>query len=233
MTARVLVTRAEPGAARTCKRLEALGYDPVDAATARIVPFDPELRLVPGEAVAVTSPNGAAAAARLTDLRSGPVFTVGDASAAAARDHGFTRVTSAGGDGAALAALITAEGPDGVVHVRGRDQQFNLVAALTQAGVPARSVIAYAAEPVDALRPETIAALKAGAAVLIHSPRGAERFCALARQAGALTALRGAPFAAISEAAAEPLRTAGASRIAVAETPDEAALMTALERALR
>lgn len=233
MTARVLVTRAEPGATRTRERLQALGFIPVNAATAQIAFFDADLSLAPGEALALTSPNGAAAAARILDARSAAVFAVGDATAAAARAHGFQDVTSAGRDGAALAALLKRTRPGGVVHVRGRDQQFDLVAALKTAGLPARAVIAYAAEPVEALSAEAITALEAGAAVLAHSPLGAERFCALLQRAGALDRLAGAACAAMSQAAAAPLRAAGAANIAVAETPDEAALLAALEARLR
>lgn len=233
MTARVLVTRAEPGAARTCARLEARGYIPVNAATAQIVLLDTAMTLAPGEVMAFTSPNGVMAAARLTGARSGPVFAVGDATAAAAREHGFTHVTSAQGDGAALAGLIRRERPDGVVHVRGRDQQFDLVAALAHVDIPARAVIAYAAEPVEALSAEAITALAGGAALLVHSPLGAQRVCTLVERAGALKSLAQAPCAAISEAAAAPLRAAGAADIAVAAAPDEAALLAALEARLR
>ena len=61
-------------------------------------------------ALAFTSANGVAAFAALTPDRSRPVFTVGDATAQAARAAGFARVESAGGDLDRLAALITAQG---------------------------------------------------------------------------------------------------------------------------
>lgn len=234
MTARVLVTRAEPGAARTCARLEALGYIPVNAATAQIV-FIHNAAMIPGpgEVLALTSPNGAMAAARLTGTRSCPAFAVGDATAAAAREQGFTHVISARGDGAALASMIRRERPDGVIHVRGRDQQYDLVGALANFDIPARAVIAYAAEPIEALSAEAVTALADGAAVLVHSPLGAQRVCVLVQQAGALKSLAQAPCAAISQAAAAPLRDAGATDIAVAAAPDEGALLAALEARLR
>ena len=53
-----------------------------------------------------TSANGVAAFAALTPDRALPVFTVGDATAEAARAAGFAAVRSAGGDIGMLAALL-------------------------------------------------------------------------------------------------------------------------------
>lgn len=233
MSRPVLVTRAGPGASRTCARLNALGYRAVNAATARIVFFEADLALQPGETLALTSPNGALAAARLTPARDLPVFTVGDASAAAAREAGFTQVTSAAGDGEALAALLISAGDSPVVHVRGRDQGFDLGAALTRAGREARAVIAYAAEPVEALAPAALEALEAGAVILAHSARGAARLVARVSAADRAALIRGAGAAAISAAAAAPLEAAGAAPVEIAETPDEDHLFAALSRLLR
>jgi uroporphyrinogen-III synthase len=57
-------------------------------------------------------------------------------------------------------------------------------------------------------------------AVLVHSPEAGRRL------AGA--AVGNALFACISEAAAAPVREAGAARVAVAPRPDEAALLALL-----
>jgi uroporphyrinogen-III synthase len=228
----VLVTRAEPGATRSCARLADMGYDPINAATARIRFLDPPLDLEPGETLALTSPNGALAAARLTNLRSLPVFTVGEATARAALGEGFSNVTSAAGVGAALASLILRDGADRIVHIHGRDQSFDLAGALVEAGRGARGVVAYAAEAVDHLPPPALEALSAGAGVVIHSPKGAERFVSLVRHAGCESVLAGTAFAAISEAAAAPLRRAGAQSVTIAQTPDEDALFKALAQAL-
>lgn len=229
----VLVTRAEPGATRTVARLEALGHRAVNAATARIAILDAALDFKDGEALALTSPNGAAAAARLTGERGLPVFTVGAATAEAARAQGFTDIVSADGDGAALAALIMDRAGGPVVHVHGRDQSFDLVSALKTAGFAARGVTAYAAEPVESLTEDALAALREGGVVLVHSPKGAERFVALAWKAGVSGTLKTNRAAAISEAAAAPLKAAGVSEIQIAERPDEAALLEALDRTLR
>ena len=73
---------------------------------------------------------------------------------------------------------------------------------------------AYETAPTGAAAPDGVEA------VLVHSPEAGRRL------AGA--AVGDALFACISEAAAAPLRAAGARRVAVAAQPDEAALLALL-----
>ncbi|PWE18197.1 uroporphyrinogen-III synthase [Marinicauda salina] len=226
MTRPVLVTRAAPGARATAAKLERAGFDAVLAPVADIVFEDDPPDLAGIAALAFTSPNGVRAFARLSERRDPPVFAVGDATAEAAREAGFASVRSAQGDGADLARLIAKARPGRVLHVRGRDLAFDLAGALAEAGIAADETIAYRAEPVDALPPGAIEALRSGCDVLIHSRKGAERLLDLADG----DALAPCGFAAISEAAAEPLRAAGLARIIVAARPDEAALIDALGR---
>ncbi len=228
MTRPVLVTRAEPGLAGTLARLERSGYAAIAAPTARIkaLPVDPPPRAA---ALAVTSRNGASRAADLFSDRSLPVFAVGDASAEAARAHGFVQVGSAGGDGKALAELIAKDHPAGLlVHVRGRDQAFDLVADLKARGVTAASLVAYAAETAQALPAPAKAALREGATVLIHSARGAERFLALMEADGRLGSAPLHRIVAISRQAAAPCIDAGFARVDIAANPNEDSLLQAL-----
>lgn len=231
---KVLVTRTEPGASETAARLRALGHAPILSPSAEIVygKAPPDLKGV--AALAFTSAHGARAFARLSPERDLPVFAVGAASAAAARRAGFKEVQSADGDGAALAQAITRAGPlaGDVLHARGADQAFDLVAALNRDGVSARAAILYRAEPAKAFTGEAAAALDAGEleAALIHSAQGASRLIALADRSGRRAALARLRVAAISHAAAAPFKAAGHSPIAVAERPGETQLMEALGR---
>jgi uroporphyrinogen-III synthase len=229
----VLVTRSEPGATRTVARLTALGYTTINAATAQVIWHDVVLDLAGDDALALTSPNGAVAAGGLVERRDTEVFAVGAATADMARAQGFTNVLSADGDGAALAALIAQRSKATIVHVRGRDKSFDLTRALTRANVKAREVIAYAAEPVPALRHAALEAVSAHSVVLVHSPKGAARFVKLVRQALTNTGFGHLRAAAISDAAAEPLRAHGFGRVEVATQPDEPALLEALSRTMR
>lgn len=226
----VLVTRAEPGASLTCQRLAALGYHAVNAATAQIAATDGAPDWTGAGAVIVTSPNGAGQLTRLGAPRSLKVFAVGPASAEAARAAGYDHVVTGSGDAAALLDIIlSTPDPGRLIHVRGRDQAFDLSGALNAMGRDAHSHIAYEARMVDALPAPALQALGPGAVVLIHSPLGAERLLALAGSGRRLSALGSAHILAISEAAASPFRHSGAGRVTLAQRPDEAALLEALK----
>lgn len=224
----VLVTRTAPGAQRTLDRLARLGFNPIPAVTAEIRPRPVEW---PDEvaALALTSPNGAVRAGELAPDKTLPVFAVGDATAAAARKAGFSDVASASGDGAALAVLIAESRSSGpVLHLRGEDQAFDVVAGLIEQGLQAQAAIAYAAEPVDQLPAAALDAMRPGAVVLIHSAKGASRFIELVRQASRQDELTRLRAVAISQEAAAPLLDQRFARIDIAAVPTEDALMQAL-----
>ncbi|WP_312785148.1 uroporphyrinogen-III synthase [Brevundimonas sp.] len=223
---RVWITRAQPGAARTAARLTALGYDPVVAPLLAIRPLPDALKTAPNfatvAALAFTSPNGVAAFAALTlDLRDLPVFAVGDATAEAARDAGFTDARSAAGDIHALAALIKASPIQGLILAPGaREPAGDLPALLPEHAV--RRLPVYTAEETDAAPPADFDA------VLLHSPRAARALAA------ALAAVLTPDVAAnrvavcISAAAAAPLAALSFAEIRTAEAPDENSVLTAL-----
>ncbi|MGH6929838.1 MAG: uroporphyrinogen-III synthase, partial [Dongiaceae bacterium] len=113
MTLHALVTRPEEDAAPLAAALAERGIEVTVEPLLTIRPVaDAPIDLQGAQALLFTSANGArsfAALAATRDLsgwRELPVFAVGDASAAAARDAGFSRVESAGGDVAALARLV-------------------------------------------------------------------------------------------------------------------------------
>lgn len=227
----VLVTRSEPGATRTIARLNDRGIAAVNAATARIA-FHPDAPDFSGIAcLAFTSPNGVTAFTGAVSRRDLPVMAVGAVTAAKARAEGFEDVTSADGDGAALARLIASAPPDGpVLHVTGADRGFDLAAALVSQGVKARTAVLYEAVETGPLDAEAVEALKAGGLILVHSPLGAARFAGKIAEAGLAGALARCDVAAMSAKAGAPLKQAGARRVLSAETPDEDALFLLLDR---
>ena len=218
---RIWVTRAEPGAARTSARLKALGHQPLvgpllfvrDVESASPPPF---------AALAFTSANGAAAFARRDPERGKPVFTVGDTTALAARQAGYSDVRSADGDVEALAELILSESPlpGLVLHACAAEPAGDLVGALKAGGQKAERLTVYEAALADAL-PE--GALDAEA-VLVHSPRAGEALAALVPpgSVGAMAAY------VLSPSCTEPLAGLGFRSVAVAETPHEASLLALL-----
>jgi len=166
--------------------------------------------------LAFTSANGVAAFAALTPERSHRVFTVGDATAQAARAAGFAQVESAGGDLDRLAALLRRRDPGvGPVLVPGAREPAGDLPALLQGHIEARAVPVYEAVETGAAPPDTFDA------VLVHSARAGRALEALGPFAGQ-TAL------ALSAAAAAPLGDHSGLRIRLARTPDETALLAAL-----
>jgi uroporphyrinogen-III synthase len=213
------VTRAEPGAARTAARLATLGFDPVVAPLLAIQPLAPPRPDLEGvAALAFTSANGVAAFAELTGVPPLPVFTVGDATAEAARALGFADVRSAGGAVEDLARLLVRTGPTGgIILAPGAREPAGDLAALVGGDKRVRRLAVYDVVGTDRA---TSAAFDA---VLIHSPRAAR---ALAERRGPVAAGRLA--ATISPAAAAPLSGLGFREVRVAAAPTEAALLRTL-----
>ena len=167
-------------------------------------------------ALAFTSANGVAAFAALTSDRTRPVFTVGDTTARAAREVGFTQVRSAAGGLDRLAALLLAQ-PSGAspLLVPGALEPAGDLPALLRGRVEAAALPVYVAVETGAAAPGAFEA------VLIHSARAA-------RALATLGPFRGQTAVALSAAAADPLGDCSGLEIRLARTPDEAALLAAL-----
>jgi len=215
----VWVTRAEPGASATARRLRALGREPLVAPVLEVRPLDAAIDLEGAAALAFTSANAVRAFAARKPERALPVFAVGEATAKAARDAGFVAVEPAEGDVSALARLIAARRPGLVLNPTAAEPAADLGALLAASGVAVRTAALYETLPAEPAR--ALAALDAVSTVLVHSPKAARRLAELL-DAAALARLA---FACISEAAARPLVQAGARYVGVAPFPTEAALL--------
>jgi len=217
---RIWITRAEPGASRTADRLRALGHQPVVAPLLQVHALPGAIGLGGVGALAFTSANGVTAFAERSAERSLPVFTVGDATAAAARKAGFADVSSASGDLDALAALIAAEADrfKGTVLAPGpREPAGDLPGALAAQGVPARALALYETLPMSP--PSGMGPVDA---VLIHSPKAAERLAAVMGEN------TGPAAYCISAAAAAPLTGRPFASVQWAARPDEDSLLALL-----
>ncbi len=215
---RVWVTRAQPGAGRTAERLAARGFAPVVVPLLEIQPLEVQPDLSGIQALVFTSINGVAAFAALSPAPALPVFTVGEATARAARDAGFTHVRSADADVVALAALIRHEAEGlSLLHLGAAEPAGDLAGLV---GDAAR----IAAQPVYRAVETGGRAPDAWDFVLLHSPRAARALAAGLSPDRARTRIA----AAISPAAAEPLRALGFTEIRIAATPDETGLIATL-----
>ena len=158
-----------------------------------------------------------------------PVYVVGEATAKAARAHGFgdVRHPPQVKDAQSLFdALAEEKFSAPLLHLVGRDQSALHIAPSLQV----EQRIVYAAELVPHFTPEVAAALRAGAvdAVLLYSPRTARHFARLYDQLGIDREIL--ILAALSPAIAEAAGT-GWADVAVAAHPVAESLFEALHLA--
>ncbi|WP_135470590.1 uroporphyrinogen-III synthase [Crenalkalicoccus roseus] len=230
----VLVTRPEPAAAETARRVAALGWRPVLAPALVLAPRP--ARLPPAQALLLTS-RAAARALPPPDGGAPPVFAVGAATAEEARARGYAKVIAAGGDAASLTDLVAGRldpraGP--LLLAVGEGYSLDLAAALRRRGFRVLRRVVYAAAPAGGLPAEARAALAKGevVAALFFSPRSAECAISALRAAGLAGAIGDMDALAISPRVAAAARTAAAPqawrRIRVANRPDQDSLLQLL-----
>ena len=213
---RIIVIRPEPGAARTCDRLRAAGYDAVAMPLFTVGPLAWQPPSLAGiDALLVTSANAMRhGGIGLTALRNLPVVAVGKGSATAARAAGFD--VGLIGDRDAVAALAAARQArfGRLLHLAGRDH-------VTLPGVDV--VTLYASDPVDIDNAATQQLLDS--TILLHSPRAARHLAAVVdrddRDRARIALAAFSP--AVAEAAGDGWR-----HVAVAARPDDDALIAAL-----
>jgi uroporphyrinogen-III synthase len=229
----VLVTRPEPGAAETARRLSGLGWRPVLAPA--LVLADRPLAPAAAQALLLTSRAAARALAPGPGLPARlPVLTVGEATATEARQRGFSNVIAAEGDAAALAALAGQRlDPNGgaLLLAVGQGYGQDLTALLRRRGFRVRRRIAYAARPASELPPPAIAALRRPGDIghaLFTSPRSAECAISLLQGAGLAGTASELVACAISARVAAVLGALPWREIRVAVRPDQDALLDLL-----
>lgn len=219
MSDTLLILRPQPGAAETARRALEKGLTPIIAPLFAIRPiaWDPP---EPGrfDALILTSANAARhaghALARFAHLL---CYAVGPGTAEAAKAAGIAEVRSGPSDGAALAAMMAADGIARALHLSGREHR-----AVAHPAIVVERRAVYAAEAEGALGAEAVAAIGKGALVLLHSPRAAALFAALVDAAGLDRAT--IAIAAISEATADAAGVGWKTRAAAPAPRDQALL---------
>jgi uroporphyrinogen-III synthase len=232
----LLITRPRADAAPLAEELAALGHESSIEPLLAVAPRDDaEIDLAGVQALAFTSANGARVFAALCDERRLPVLAVGDSTAAAAREAGFARVASAGGDVEALAALAVERldpAAGAVYHGAAERVAGDLQGRLEEAGFVVRRVVLYDAVPARALSAGLRAQLAEGEidAILFFSPRTAETFVRLASEAGLTVACARCHAVCLSPAVAERIGGINWRAVHVAERPTRGALLKTLPR---
>ena len=231
---KILVTRPEPDASRLAERLRGSGIEPVIEPMMQVADVSATLDLQGMQALAFTSANGVRAFSARDKDRSLPIFAVGQATALAARNEGFSSVHTAGGDVDHLAGLIGVildpdDGP--LLHVAGKVVAGDLGATLAVLGFQVERAVLYGTEPLAELSASLKSALQGKTldGVTLYSPRTARIFDKLVQEAALTTPLASLTCYALSENVAKAASALTWAKIEVAQTPDEDALLELLE----
>lgn len=231
----VIVTRAEPGAAETLQRLRDLGQRAIASPALTLVPR-PETSLPDAASLAglvFTSANGVRTYCARREDRSLTAWCVGPATAAAAREAGFSQVQESAGNARDLTDFIAARSRPAakpLLHVANMAAAGGLKGRLESHGFTVDFAPIYQMQPASTLSTEAVACLDRGdsAIILIHSAKGAAAFADLI-----------APYqteqlyiVAISQAAAEPLARFQPDQISWSDQPNEGGLIRALTERL-
>jgi uroporphyrinogen-III synthase len=232
----VLVTRPEEDALTFAAALREAGHEvvlepmlAVEPLPRTQAPFD----LKGVQALVFTSANGVRVLAGRTSERGLPAYAVGDATACAAREAGFHEVHSAAGDVEALARLVVRRldpAAGAVFHGAARVLAGDLRGLLEAAGFAVRRAVLYRTVPRKAFSSTTNRALATGAVdvVTFFSPRTAELFVELAKDAGIDGALGHVAAVCLSHAVATKAGAVSWADIRVAARPDQAGLIAAI-----
>lgn len=177
MSGYVLVTRPEPGLAATMAAAKAMGLNAIGYPLFDIEPVDWECAPAAAfDALLIGSANAIRLGGdQLEGLKGTPVHAVGGATAAAAREAGFTIASE--GSGGLQGVLDRVEPPARLLRIAGAEH----VELSVPDGVEVETVIAYRA--VAREMPEPLRPLHdLGLTVLLHSAAAARQFDAESRR---------------------------------------------------
>jgi uroporphyrinogen III methyltransferase/synthase len=245
---RVLLTRTPEQASGLARALEEAGAEPVQVPTIRVAPAPPGPELEAALAglpeydwIVFTSANAVRALSALMGGAGPPphalparALCVGPATSAAAAQAGFAvaALPAPVGDAEALLAALRRGVPvagSRVLWPRGAAAGPALALGLREAGAWVDDVVVYRTEAAAFDAPALAAALAEGSlhALTFASPSAARSFAAGMGRDG-MAAARRVVVAAIGQVTASALVELGLSADAVAESPEPAALVTAL-----
>ena len=233
----ILSTRPDTGEVEpVAAGLAAAGHQVTSAPLMKVSHYGRLPALDGVQALIVTSRNGLKAVAPLSDAaRALPLYAVGPATAALARELGVKHVVEAPGTARELLEIIThsadrAAGP--LLHIAGETLACDLAAALGTRGFSAHTETVYRTDPVEALPPKVADAFRQGTfdGVVLMSPKTANVYASLVQSADlGPQALQLVHFC-LSDAVAQKLETLGAVRIAVAGLPNSQEMLALIAR---
>ncbi len=234
---RVLITRAEPAASRSARKLEALGFEAIVVPLFEICDTGNELPEKSYDGVVFTSSNAAVVLAERgwhSDSISNVAYCVGENTATAASALGFGDVISAEGGGRALAKLILMQmgnAPKRLLYPAPTKRAFDLVSEMKTGGAHVDMVEIYAhkkRKPTPAELGNLAAKLSNGIVTAYSADSAKYTAKILAGTFGRDREFR--PFlVAISENTAETVLKYPWGGVYVAERPNEAAMIEKIQ----
>jgi len=231
----LLITRLGPAAIDTATLLKERGHTPL------IIPMGsvtynapPDDALLPEfQAILATSGHAVRALAQMkTPPFSIPLLTVGDQTAALAKQLGFLDITSASGDAKALINLTrtqcqTSKGP--LLYAAGNIITGNVVGLLKDVGFSITQLEVYRVTPLSSFSSEDKKLLAGGVdGVLFFSSQTAKTFCHVASKSQQWDIFRGVPAFCLSSSIAKALDDTPFSPILSAKEPSQESLLEML-----
>lgn len=242
---RVLVTRPDPASRRTAQLLADLGHAPVllPLFETRFVEVDPNILNGDWAALVFTSANAVKAVGGAFVSSNPPVYTVGGATAHAARGFGYTDIRAGTAGGRELAEMIAADVASGelalpegreILYLAAQDRRPELEQGLSAASIPVTAAVVYRMDKISYSTDFIISAKMSSVpdAVLLYSPNAARRLFELFAAQALESPASGMAVCCLSSEVAAACPASVISRIRVAEAPNEAALLETL-RSLR
>ncbi len=233
----VLVTRPIAQALKTRSRLEARGHRVAMAPLLEIVfRTCPDIDADRYGAILVTSANGVEGLVHQQNgasFRALPLYAVGDRTAQAAEQCGWTDIRSASGTVDELAALVSDDmpaDPFALLYAAGVDRTGDLAGALRARGYDVDVVEVYEARTVPILPGPIVDDLRNGRidCVLLYSVRTARTFVEALKASRLSDTVGGLRIGVLSEPIAEVIRASGYREVIVAGEANEPALLKAL-----
>ena len=182
------------------------------------------------QAILITSSNALRALAASPDLdlerlRDLPLYAVGSATAAHARDMGFAKIRIGQGTSEDIVRQLIedlAPGDGEIYYPHSQQVAYDPAPLLIGAGFAIRASVVYRTVPLGTLAPNTVAGLRNGdiSGVVLLSPRTAKVYASLIETAGLVTALSRTCHFCLSARVADGLSASLAVPIKVAAHPN-------------
>jgi uroporphyrinogen-III synthase len=228
---RVLITRPEPGATRTVRRLAARGIDAVAIPVTGILPLAHQIPDANFDALIITSHNAMVHGAELLTLhQSKPAFVVGERTAELLRNQGFRHVIAAQ-TAQDLLPLIIARPPNRALYLCGQIRKPELEAGLAAAGITTTAVEVYMAKPENNAPAMLVSFFQHApdSIVLCYAPSAAAAFVAAVQHQDLPPDTR---FLCMSATIAAQLPAQWQKNTSIAMNPDDAAMSDQLHKML-